>query len=282
MKISNIVNRAIVFAHFNKNDEIDDYVLYYLKELNKNCRTLIFVSTSNIVDPSRKITLSNLVTEVIIRNNIGYDFYSYKTGFDYILNSGEIYDELIFINDSCIGPLFPLSDLFYDMSIRCNDFWGITQNSGHIQSYFMAFSKSVVSSQNFINFWSNFSVYTTKPEVILNGEIKLTQILAASGFNYSVYTKSIENNLRTTILKFIRILLNHLKGNKIFGISSLLFTKNELFDNTSLFWDELIKKKMPFLKKSVLRRNDISLKKVKKNLIKYSKYPTNNIDNITI
>ena len=38
------MHRAVVFAHYDKYNSIQEYVLYYLKELRKVADTIIFVS----------------------------------------------------------------------------------------------------------------------------------------------------------------------------------------------------------------------------------------------
>ena len=39
------IKRAIVLVHYDRNNIVDDYVYYYLKELQKNASHLVFVST---------------------------------------------------------------------------------------------------------------------------------------------------------------------------------------------------------------------------------------------
>ena len=79
-----------IFAHFNKNNNLEDYVIDYLNTIKELFDEVIFVSTSEI-DKEKKILLSNIVSEIIIKENQGYDFGSWKEGLLFIKNIYEIY-----------------------------------------------------------------------------------------------------------------------------------------------------------------------------------------------
>ena len=59
------MNRAIVFVHYDRDNIVDDYVYYYLKELQKNASYLIFISTAQLLEKDVK-TLSNYCSKMII------------------------------------------------------------------------------------------------------------------------------------------------------------------------------------------------------------------------
>ena len=42
------MKRVCIFAHYDRDDIVDDYVIYYLKALQKICATIIFVSDCNL------------------------------------------------------------------------------------------------------------------------------------------------------------------------------------------------------------------------------------------
>ena len=41
------MKRLCIFAHYDKDNLIDDYVIYYLRELKKSFNKIIFVSDSD-------------------------------------------------------------------------------------------------------------------------------------------------------------------------------------------------------------------------------------------
>ena len=147
------MKRAAVFAHYDIDNIIDDYVIYYLKELKEIADELVFVSCNELSE-NEKSKLDGIADFVIAEKHDEYDFGSYKRGFVYLTSRLNDFDELIFANDSCYGPLYSLRQIFEEMEkdSRC-DFWGITKNRfgaiknknskyvsairPHIQSYFL-------------------------------------------------------------------------------------------------------------------------------------------------
>ena len=48
------MKRTAVFAHYDKNNLIQDYVVYYLSELKKCAEKIIFVSDSDVLPEELK------------------------------------------------------------------------------------------------------------------------------------------------------------------------------------------------------------------------------------
>ena len=94
--------RLVIFAHYDKDEVIDEYVVQYLRELKKFASDIVFVSDGYLKsDEIEKI--QPLVSEVIAQKHREYDFGSYKIGF-FLLNSKYKEkllncDEVIFAND---------------------------------------------------------------------------------------------------------------------------------------------------------------------------------------
>ena len=120
------MKRTAVFAHYDKNNLIQDYVVYYLSELKKCAEKIIFVSDSDVLPEELKKMA----------------------------------------NDSCYAPLFPFEEMFSAMSKKPLDFWGATSSDSgikkedenvycrfnHIQSYFVVFKPAVFNSDIFNKF----------------------------------------------------------------------------------------------------------------------------------
>lgn len=179
--------KIAIFAHWDPDNLIDDYVVYYLQELKK-VANIVFVSDCTLPD-KELAKIEPLVIQSIAHRHGEYDFGSYKRGF---LNSKDIlvgYDELIFANDSCYGPFFPFADLWKEMDARSCDYWGLfkhldpTINLWHIQSYFLVFKKSVFLSPCFSNFMKNIGPEKKKDDVILKYEVGLSNLLNQAGFH---------------------------------------------------------------------------------------------------
>lgn len=247
-------NRIVFFAHFDKHNIIHDYVIFYLQRLKETVKDIVFVSTSDLRE-GEIAKIKDLCLKIITRDNIGYDFMSWKIA----LTSVDIsaYDELIICNDSVYGPLFSLDEVFTEMKGRDCDFWGITgshQWGYHIQSYFISFKRPVFMSSVFRDFFEGVTDRKSKLDIINKYEVGLSQKLLKNGFKsetYVHYVPSVWKKIKyLTLSGFIKYL-------------KWLFPtpKKELFAKISLnlthyFWREIITRaRMPFVKIELLRDN---------------------------
>jgi rhamnosyltransferase len=273
--------RAAIFANFDKDNKVDDYVVYYLQQLKTVCNKIVFVSTSDL--PEDEIArIAGICNSIIKRSNDGHDFMSYKIGLQN-LNTAE-YDELIICNDSVYGPFFPLNEMFSAMERRNCSFWGVTESldvAYHIQSYFMVFKKEVFESACFKKFWRDISVLNDKSDIIGEYEVGLSQTLLENKFKSNIYI-----SFSPSYLDFIKMILNikfifkylrrHYKNlqNKIFINPS---KKMKKLNPTLSFWEQTMKKhRMPFLKIGLLRDNpyDINMKDFESTIKEFSDYNT--------
>lgn len=226
------MKRLCVFAHWDRDNIIDDYVIYYLKALKEVCETIIFVSDCNL-EASETSKLDNIADFVIAQKHGEYDFGSYKRGFLLARENGLQFEELLLVNDSCFGPFYPLKPIFAKMDKKKCDFWGMTQNpygikktsSGldlcyapHIQTYFILLRQTTFTT--FEAFINNIKPENTKEDIVINYEMGLSSILHNAGFKSFVY-----------------------------------FNRFKHVENCALAkWDILIKKyKYPFLKTSIAK-----------------------------
>lgn len=182
------MNRIAVFAHYDKDSRIEDYVVHYLRELKKIANVVVFISDCDLPNEELK-KISGVADKSIAKKHGEYDFGSYKRGYQYLKESELLADceELIFANDSCFGPLVPFKEIWDNMDTRNCDFWGITQyedNSTklHVQSYFLVFRKPVVNSPVFNCFINSVKRENCKMDVIRKYEIGLSQILMKNNF----------------------------------------------------------------------------------------------------
>lgn len=186
-------SRLVIFSHYDVDDQVDAYVLHYLRELRSLPCDIVFVSTSTLSE-IEKAKLDGLCIRVICRENNGYDFVSYRVG---LLQSGvdlRSYDEVIICNDSVYGPLSPLSALFEAMGRKECDFWGIAESNSierHLQSFFIVFKSPVIVSGKLESFFQSVECVESKLEVILRYEIGLSRSLIEQGFRYASYSASI-------------------------------------------------------------------------------------------
>ena len=215
------MKRAVVFAHYDKDNIIDDYVIYYLNALKEICSKIIFVSCRTL-DDSERLKLEGIADYIIAEPHNEYDFGSYKRGFSYLKGNGlEDFDELVFVNDSVYGPFYSLKNIFETMK-GCV-FWGITKNNfgykknakhffvqrPHIQSYFMVFGKNVFNSKFFSDFILSIEEEKNKKSVISKYEIGLSEMLSEKGFKFNTFINAYGRINNITILKWYQIITRY-------------------------------------------------------------------------
>ena len=227
------MSNVCLFAHFDKDDRVDEYVLRYLKEIRKLQFSIVFISTSNLP----KIETERLQThcdDIILRQNTGLDFGSWSDGL--AKHAACIGDRLLLANDSVYGPIGSLAAAFDRLTAESADFYGFVESiepRAHLQSWFLLFEPWVVRHPGFGTILRQPFSAMTKSEVIVKGEVNLTRQLGYAGFKY-----------------------NALYSTKHSGLAAHYLPANP----TQFLWREiLLQEKIPFLKVELLRDNPFSL-----------------------
>lgn len=186
--------RLAIFASFSSDGKVHDYVIFYLKGLLEVVDNIIFIADNPLVENEIK-KIENLVCFCQAERHSEYDFGSYKRGYEYAKQKGllENIADLIFCNDSCVGPIYPFSESFEQTEpIKC-DFWGFTASDihdFHIQSYFMVFRKKIIESNLLEKFLSYVKKKISIEEIIFYYESKFTSFLELNGFtSYALFRK---------------------------------------------------------------------------------------------
>ncbi len=239
------MNRALIYVHYNPNGNCADYVIYTLQAVRPLFEHIVVVSNSALKeeDKQRISKFSDIIYE---RENKGFDFGAWKCAFiSEGWNKLTAFNSLTIMNDTCFGPIYDLHSIFNEMENNSFDFWGLTNYQSkynlkalfkimtgrtrriknHLQSYFLTFSKRVVNSQEFKEFWSQVHDKANVLDVIICYEEQLASLLTSTGFRCGVYidTKGIKRK----------------------------------YDNLSIFHpDQLVIRGMPFIKVKSFLYND--------------------------
>jgi len=191
------MKRALVFAHFSNEDSIQDYVVYMLEQLSSHVSYICFVSDTS--ETSKKTSkILKLCDWYLFEKHGEYDFGSYKRGYNHLMKNINLIDkidEIIFMNDSCFGPIQKngFIKLFNTMDLKKCDAWGYFINNygiiksnneyqyikgiKHIQSYCFSLRKNIFS-KNYINhYFESINHQEIKNEIIINYEQGLSKIL---------------------------------------------------------------------------------------------------------
>ena len=204
MKLSDKSKRLGVFIFYDKDYIIDDYEIYMLNSLKEAVDDIIFVSNSKIKKDELK-KLSNITKNVELRENKGLDAGAFKHIYDkYGADYFKKYDELILLNDTFYGPFKPFKQIINEMNDKDLDFWGLTANyesddgtskavdgfiHSHIQTYFIAFRKTVLESEFFQKYWANYKIEKMDSfiDVVNKHESYFTYRLENEGFKWDTY-----------------------------------------------------------------------------------------------
>lgn len=196
-----MTKRLVIFFFFDKEGIVDDYVPHLLTALRPFVSKLLFVSNGALTGASETIARS-VSDDLLIRSNIGFDVWAYKEAIEHI-GYDEIgrYDELILMNHTFYGPLFPLSEMFDEMERRSDDFWGISIHKAltpnpltgigtmpaHIQSHFIAVRKRMLGATAFRDYWQFMDKIGSYNDSVQKHESRFTHHFASLGFSHSAY-----------------------------------------------------------------------------------------------
>ena len=277
-------SRCCVFAHYDRDNEVDPYVLYYLEELIACCREVVFVTTSQL-SADTVAQLQGMGLQVLQRENRGYDFMSYKTGIQRLDLSQ--FEELLLCNDSVYGPFFPLSSLMERLHEIESDIVGLTDSlevAPHLQSYFLLFRRPVLISEALQDFWRDVETLDSKGDIIRRYEVGLSEFFRARNYSLGAlvsarsgdfarrFSRSLAYYTRTIVrrafeIEFWKLAFDSLRGGRSAGVNQ-----------THVDWKFLLlERQFPFIKIELLRDNPKSLKDVDEwpqVLQQISNYPT--------
>lgn len=230
---------AVVSCYFH-DGRIPDSLMILIRGLKEIADNLILVGDCPVF-PSELEKIKNFVCYAHFERHNQYDFGSYKIGLNYARKSGllkaDTADELILINDSCYGPVYPFSELFQRMESVICDFWGINGSKNppknlhkpHISSFFFVFRRSVLNGNDIDNFMNAIHGRYDRSKVICLLELEFTNYLQRKGFLWQVTDEKCEHNIYLhplTFLETYRIPLvkkKALKGNPV-NIQNRIFS----------------------------------------------------------
>lgn len=177
-----------------------------LDDIRTNLDDLVIVSNGSLNQESM-VGLSRYTNhDIVIRNNVGFDAGAWRDvmldiGFERICE----FDELILFNDSFFGPIYPFKEMFDKMDRTDVDYWGITNHGEapnsrdmcpygyrprYIQTYFLAFRKNLVESNEFQQYWTNLPNYETFEDLAFKHGAVLTKYFEDLGYKWKAYVKS--------------------------------------------------------------------------------------------
>ncbi|SEI47979.1 rhamnosyltransferase [Lachnospiraceae bacterium A10] len=201
-------NRHVIYLFYDRDGIVDEYILYMLSELKK-CVRGITVVCNGVIPEAEKQKLEKYVDEVYERENKGFDVWAYKSTLEHIgWEKLATYDEVILMNYTIMGPVYPLQEMFDEMDARDLDYWGPTISHktdfdpfgkvpygylpDHIQTHFLAIRRSLLMSKEFMKYWKNMPMINNYTDSVGKHEAVFTKHFEDLGFKWDVYANSEE------------------------------------------------------------------------------------------
>ena len=189
--------RLGIYCFYDKYGHAASFIKTFLDDLMDNLDDLVVVVNGQLSDQARQL-FSEYTKTIIVRENKGLDVAAYKQA---ILTLGweklESYDEVICLNDTVMGPVYPFREMFACMDRKDVDFWGITAYAGetvdkeqiptHLQAYWHAYRRSLVSSRAFHEYWETMPLWKDYAEVTRKHEMTFTKHFTDLGFTWASY-----------------------------------------------------------------------------------------------
>jgi lipopolysaccharide biosynthesis protein len=253
--------RVAVFAHFDRQGVVDDFILHYLAAISHAGFTTVFVSNAPRLSSESLSRLTPLCGAILRRANVGLDFGAFKDGMATL--RPERLEALLLVNDSVYGPFRDLADVMSGMNLLEADVWGITdswQHHYHLQSYFLLFGQRALTSPVFSRFWSRLRYIQSKSWVVKHYEIGLTRALLRAGlrcralFPYRVAATTAVEAVRREMTANSQALAGPRQRFAATLVAAV--EAGRPLNPSHYFWDPLISRMgCPFLKRDLLRKN---------------------------
>ena len=119
------MKRVAIYFFFDSKGIVHDYVSYFLSDLVKNIDRLLIVVNGQM-DEANQTKLAQF-GEVYLRDNDELDVGAYKFGLAQLGDDLPQFDEIVLLNNTIMGPLYPFKETFDKMASQELDFWGLTK-----------------------------------------------------------------------------------------------------------------------------------------------------------
>ena len=267
-----MTTRCLIYAHWDLNGFVDPYVIHALRQYRPTVQRIVFVSTHYQL---RNRELDAVADDVIVRENIGFDFQSWKEGLEKV--GLDTFDEFLFANSSVYGPVWPFERVLASPITRNAGIWGMTisqQHMLHLQSYFMAMPQHFLASEAGRELWGSVVPFRTKADCIEACELTWMERCLQSGLDVEAFFDA---------RRFPAVPLGERLANMVRWPPRgdqrrryRIATRQGPGNPTHLHWKQLLECGVPFVKCDLLMLNPcgIRLSRVYDWLEKHTSYPT--------
>ena len=217
--------RVCLFAAYDQDGVVDDYVVTYLRELSRHAD--VYYLADGVLEPGELDKLADVTAGAWSIPHGAYDFGSFSmlardlVGWDVI----DTCDELVLANDSCF-LLRPLDEVFETMGQRPCDWWSLQATSMehdenyfrndapiplaeakerligprhfsdvrylHLSSYFLVFRRPVIVDEGFRWRLDTVAPQEAKGLVVHKYEIGISRYLTGAGHDFDTWLPELQ------------------------------------------------------------------------------------------
>lgn len=206
--IKDNIRRCGIFLYYDKECKVDDYVINLLKDLKESVEDILVVCNGYIPEETES-RFRQVTDQILIRANAGFDVGGYREGMFYLgFQKLCQYDEVVMLNYTFFGPIYPFAEMFDSMAERDLDFWGITGHfrvdpdpyganrygymPEHIQSHFIVVRRSMLESNEYREFMISMKNPASYTESICDYESIFLKHFTDLGFKGATYCDEAE------------------------------------------------------------------------------------------
>jgi glycosyltransferase involved in cell wall biosynthesis len=250
-----------IYVGYNPESRIRPDVLEQLKALSLEYSIIYITTSSELIkhDPLFN-EVSKLVSQIIIRENKGHDFGSWKIGLSMLKtlkNDFSKIQSILLMNDSLYGPLFGMDKIINRTLNSDADITSMTSSveyGPHAQSYYISYNNKIINSSIFKDFWDssefkNADSIENKKRFVLDNEIGFYTSLRSGGFSHNTLFDTGEghNQTHASWSKLIDMGMPFIKNELLFknperidvrNINNYLIKNQTLFNKMKMFWEE--------------------------------------------
>ena len=200
--------KALIYVIFESESRLQEYKLRFLQALAPLVDDVIVVINGQLHDDD--INTLEAYGKVLTRDNKGYDTAAFREGiFAFGKDKLKDYDQLLLVNDTNIGPMRDLSQVFQEMADQQLDFWGISFGEEqedvtkenpygyipkHLQSYFLVIEKLMLNDDDFYEYWTHLTDTDSRDKAIGRHETRFTKHFADLGYRYDAVVQEYEDS----------------------------------------------------------------------------------------
>jgi hypothetical protein len=174
--------RVAIYAHYASSGRISQIVFGQLAAYVAQGFEVIFVTMMTRLSVVDLEKLKTLCHTIVVRRTFGRDFGAWRDTLALDVVNRTNLQELLLVNDTILGPIYPLDPLFTRMRMT-DGVWGLVnslQNGHHLQTFFVL-ANGTDAVAGILDFFDKVKLSNRKEAVIEAGELALGLALMRQG-----------------------------------------------------------------------------------------------------